>query len=531
MKNKSLLAAILLTFSINIFSQIDNTFNVLDYGAVSDGKALDTEAVRKAVDACAVNGGTVLFPSGTYLIGSVDLKSNVDIYLQQGAYLLGSTDIKDYEERTPKLKSYNDYFLKHSMFYAEDVENISIRGEGTIDGQGGSFVITTNKKPERYMNRPFIIRFVECRNVRVEGVTLRNSAMWMQQYLACESVFIRGIKVYNHSNKNNDMIDIDGCKNVVISDCIGDSDDDALTLKSTSTRITENVTISNCVLSSHCNAIKFGTESTGGFRNITISNCVIKPSEHPTHIYGADNGISGITIGMVDGGVVDGIVISDIRIDGPMVPIYMRLGNRGRKHTPDAPQPGVGTFKNVKISNVIATNVGSATGSSITGIPGNYIENVTLSNIYIEYPGGGTSEDAVKVIEELENHYPESTKWGNLPSYGFFIRHVKDITLKDVEISYAEKDVRSAIICDDVHGIDFHYLKTKSSVNNEPVMQLNNSTNAFITGNRVRQGADLFLKLNGTSTNNIYLLNNDLQNVNDTYKAGSNLLNCNIEVK
>ena len=340
-------------------AQINSIYNVKDYGAAADGITLDTEAVRKAVADCAVSGGTVLFPAGKYLIGSVKLESNVEIYVQRGALILGSTNINDYEEYTPQLKSYNDYFLKHSLFYAEKAENISIRGEGTIDGQGSDFIITTDKKPDRYKNRPFVIRFVECKNVKVENVTLQNSAMWMQQYLACENLFIKGIKVYNHANKNNDMIDIDGCRNVVMSDCIGDTDDDALTLKSTSERITENVTITNCVLSSHCNAIKMGTESTGGFRNITISNIVVKPSDSPTKIYGQHRGISGITLGMVDGGILEGVTISNIRIDGPQVPIYMRLGNRARKHHDNAPKPGVGIFRDVNISDVIATNIQS----------------------------------------------------------------------------------------------------------------------------------------------------------------------------
>jgi polygalacturonase len=114
-----------------------------------------------------------------------------------------------------------------------------------------------------------------CRNVLVRNINLRNSAMWMQHYLACEDLTVSGIKVFNHANQNNDMIDIDGCRNVIISDCYGDTDDDALTFKSTSPYTCENITVTNCILSSHCNAIKCGTESTGGFKNITISNCVI----------------------------------------------------------------------------------------------------------------------------------------------------------------------------------------------------------------------------------------------------------------
>ena len=209
-------------------------YNVRDFGANGDGIILNTSAIQKAIDSCSIVGGTVLFPAGNYLTGSLELRSNVTIYLQAGATILGSKSLSDYLPHTPKLRSYNDIFLKYSLFYAENVENISIKGEGTINGQGSAFKVTTTQKPERYMNRPFVIRFIKCKNVRLEGITLKNSPMWMQQYLGCEDLFINKIKVFNHSNKNNDMMDIDGCKNVVISDCIGDTDDDGITLKSTS---------------------------------------------------------------------------------------------------------------------------------------------------------------------------------------------------------------------------------------------------------------------------------------------------------
>jgi len=177
----------------------------------------------------------------------------------------------------------------------------------------------------------------------------------MQHYLACDDVTIRGIHVYNHSNKNNDMIDIDGCRNVHISGCTGDSDDDALTIKSTSGRISENITVTNCIFSSHCNAIKCGTESGGGFRNITISNCIVKPSVSPTKIYGAYKGDGGIALEVVDGGIMENVKIDNIVIDGPQVPIFIRLGNRARAYRKDQGPIPVGTLQGVTLSNITAT--------------------------------------------------------------------------------------------------------------------------------------------------------------------------------
>lgn len=438
------------------------TWNINDFGAAGDGETLNTRAIQAAVDTCSALGGTVYFPAGRYLSGSIELKDNVSLHFERGAVLLGSTDIKDYTSYINDLKSYNDAFLEYSLLYAHKKENISLTGFGVIDGQGESFQATTKKKPDRYMNRPFVIRFVETNNIVVEDLTLQNSAMWMQQYLACEDLRISGIRVYNHCNKNNDMMDIDGCRNVIISDCIGDTDDDALTIKSTSLHPTENVTITNCVISSHCNAIKMGTESHSGFKNITISNCVVKPSKDTDPIYGYPEGISGITLGLVDGGTMDGVMISNIRIDGPMVPIYMRLGNRARRHTPDAPKPGVGSCKNVSIDNVIATGA-STIGCSITGIPGHPVENIRLSNISLSFSGGVEQYDILHKLPELEEHYPESTKWGDLPAYGFYIRHAEDVVLDNVGLKVESRDVRPALFAEDVEGLRLESLELESS--------------------------------------------------------------------
>ena len=483
--------------------------NVRDFGAAGDGNTKDTEAIQKAIDTAGLKGGTVTFPAGIYLTGSLEMKSHVTLHLDAGATLLGSTKIEDYQEHQPELPSYNDLFLRHSLLYGENLENISITGQGTIDGQGGSFVITTSKKPDRYKNRPYIIRFVACKDVRIEGIRMQNSAMWMQHYFACENLRISGITVYNHCNKNNDMIDIDGCKNVIVSDCIGDTDDDALTIKSTSNLISENITVTNCVLSSHCNAIKLGTESHGGFKNITISNIVVKPSIHPTHIYGVPSGISGITLGMVDGGVLDGVQISNVRIDGPKVPIYMRLGDRGRVFREGMSKPGIGSFQNVMITDIVATGADTI-GCSITGLPGFPVRNISLSNIRIEFSGGGPNLPADHRVPELPDHYPESTKFGSLPAYGFYIRHAKGINLSDIEMTFKADDPRTALICDDVEGLEVNRFRARSIRNGNPLIFLNQVKSAFISGSRALGPSSLFLEVRGENTDNVFVTGNYL---------------------
>ena len=250
------------------------------------------------------------------------------------------------------------------------------------------------------------------------------------------------------------MIDIDGCKDVVIRGCVGDTDDDGLTLKSTSPRACENVSISNCILSSHCNAIKLGTESTGGFKNITITDCVVKPSSKEEVIYGLSKGISGISLEVVDGGIMDGVLISNVVIDGPEVPLFIRLGNRARPHMEGIEGPGVGELKNIRIEDLVVMNGGS-TGCSITGIPGFPVRNITLSNIAMDLVGGEEAQDPRKKVPELEDLYPEATMFGVLPASILYMRHVDQINLYEIFVTLQNPDKRIPLIAEDVKGVEY----------------------------------------------------------------------------
>ncbi|MCK4990066.1 MAG: hypothetical protein KAS29_06250, partial [Bacteroidales bacterium] len=370
----------------------------------------------------------------------------------------------------------------------------------------------TRYRPQaRYINRPYIIRLINCREVLVEGISLRNSPMWMQHYLNCDFVTIQNITVYNHGSYNNDMIDIDCCRNVVINNCFGDSDDDGITIKSTGGVPTENVAISNCVISSFCNAIKMGTESHGGFKNITITNCVIRPSSEPDLVYGRREGLAGIALEIVDGGALDGITISNIAISGTSAPIFMRLGNRARKYRPNITPPPVGTFRNVLINNIVASGAGG-TGCSITGIQGHLIENVTLSNIKISFTGGGPKQLVNQDVPEHEEKYPESTMFGVLPAYGFFCRHVDGLTFRDIDINYTESEYRPALICDDVHNLKLFNFDAQGSKEVAAHIILRNSHDLFISG-CTPTNTDAFLLLEKNSSR-INIIGNDFKGVN-----------------
>jgi polygalacturonase len=442
-KNSAIcLVCFLITSSIN--SQANPSFfNILDYGAKGDGITLNTRSIQAAIDACSgAGGGTVNFPAGNYRSGTLYLKSHVTLYLEAGAILAGSKELKDYPVTVSKIRSYTDNYTDKSLIYGEDLENIAIIGEGTLDGNGASF-----KSDGPYKTRPYMIRLIRCKKVHVSDVSLVNSPMWVQHYLACEDVSIHGITVKSRVNWNNDGIDIDGCDQVRITDSFIFSGDDGIVLKSTMEKPCNNVTITNCIISSSCNAFKLGTETNGGFQNIALSNCTI----YDTHL-------AGITLQMVDGGTLERVSISNVTMDNVGTAIFIRLGNRARPYTENMMKPGMGKLSNVIISNVQATHVGN-TGCAIAGLPDFPVENVALHNIHLTFRGGGTQELLKREIPENPTGYPEHEMFGMLPAFGFYCRHVRNIRFDEVELDYNGTESRPAMVCDDVSRLELQNVK------------------------------------------------------------------------
>ncbi len=496
-------------------------YNIKNFGAVSDSTRLSTEAIQTAIDRCnADGGGTVLVPAGWYVTGSLVLKDNVNLNLSKGATLLGSKNYYDYPPRKTGYVALRTRGKTKQLIYAENAGNISITGEGEIDGQGRIFPNVRTGDIE--YDRPCLIQFINCRKILIENVSLRNSGFWMQHYLGCDELRISGIRVFNHNNYNNDGIDIDGCRNVIISDSMIDSDDDALCLKSTSGRASENISISNCILSSHCNALKMGTESNTGFRNISISNITIKPSKtNDSKVSGQMTGISGIALEMVDGGILDGVVISNVMIDGTSSPIFIRLGNRARPYSDDMVINNVGTLRNISISNVVAVKAGKY-GCSITGIPGYAVENISLNNISIEFEGGGAKNDITREIPEEEKKYPEATMFGILPSYGFFIRHASNIHFSNVTLRTTKDDARPAICLTDVRNSGFRDLVIGSNAGVTGNLLIDSSSDIDISGCRVTGKTGYFVEPKGGKNRNIFLVNNILTNARKIYNPAGN---------
>lgn len=444
---------LLLSFVFASFNINAADFNIVKYGAVSDTTKLSTKALQRAIDICsAAGGGRVVVPAGSYKIGSIFLKSNVHLHLERGATLYGSTKLEDYKPVKTDYVSFRTQQQTIQLIFADKVSNVVIDGYGTIDGQGRAFV--KRAVTDEGITRPHLLRFIQSQDITIRDITLRNSGCWMQHFLACDRIKIDGVTIYNRSTKNNDALDLDGCHEVIVTNLISDSDDDGITLKSTSPRLCENITISNCIVSSHCNAIKLGTETNGGFRNINISNIVVKPSyDKREKISGRWDGISAISLEMVDGGVLENVNVSNIVIEGTESPIFIRLGNRARGYKEGLAVTNVGKINGVRISNVQVRNAGP-TGCSITGIPGYPVENIRLDNISIHHKGGVTAQELPQlynnVEDEREKKYPEATMWGVLPAKGFFIRHARNVKFSNIDIQTTEEDARRDFIMIDV---------------------------------------------------------------------------------
>jgi len=491
-------------------AQSVGVFPVRQFGAVPDGATLNTTAIQKTVDAAsAAGGGTVLFEAGRYLSGTIVLKSNVRLQLEPGAVLLGSKDPRDFPRLVPRLRSYTDNYGNQSLIYGEDLENVAITGLGVIDGQGEAY------RWREYRDRPFLIRVIRSRRVLVEGIQLRSSPMWAQQYMGCEDVRIEGIRVFNHATYNNDGIDIDGCRNVRISNCRLDTDDDALVLKSTFDGECRDVTVTNCVLSSHCNAFKLGTESNGGFRNITFSNSVIHSPAESKSLYGRQRGSSGVSLEVVDGGRLDQVAISNITIEGVEVPIFLRLGNRARPFQKDGPVPGVGDFRNVTIEGVLARGVGM-TGSSITGLPGHPIRGVSLKNLRFEYEGGATPEDGRREVPEKEKDYPEATMFGVLPAYGLYCRHVEGLDFADLKFTTSLSDPRPALVVEDAREVRVRNLGGQAPAEDFPVIDFRGVNGGYLAGSVAPADCGVFLRVTGTGRD-VSAVGNDLRGARNPF--------------
>lgn len=427
-------------------------FNVKTYGAKGDGVSLDTAAIQRTIDAASSVGGTVYFPMGEYVTGTLKLKSNITLQVSAKAVILGSGDISDY--RSDIIGCIEAPSFDRCLIYAEKAENIRICGQGLIWGRGEQFPAVGGVGE---VMRPMLFRFVECSHVQFADIRLKDSASWCCHMMRCENVSIHNVTLSNHGNRNNDGFDLDNCSGVTISDTRISSIDDAICLKSTNGFPNRNIAVTNCVLSSETAAIKFGTASKAGFKNIAVSNCVFH-----------DCPMGTIKLMCVDGGVLENVTFDNIVMDNVGSPLFIRVGKRNLTFEKPAENDfwgkgqendrGVGVIRNILLSNIRASVTVSErdkTPMMIAGLEDSRIKNVTLRNLDITFPGGGTREDAERIVDEDPYRYPEQWFFGVLPAWGLFARHVEDLRLQDVRIRTSEPDERPPVILEDaVEGND-----------------------------------------------------------------------------
>jgi len=365
--------------------------------------------------------------------------------LAKGATLKGAPKVSKYPEVRPvSIRSYGDQYPGRSLIYAEGKKNIGLIGEGIIDGNGLSLDFVLNSD-----DKPFGIRFISCRNVLYEGITLKNSGFWMMHNLNCDSLTIRNITIVNHSYGNNDGINIDGCRKVLVEHCNVDSNNDPVVIKTMSIDApAEDIVVRNCVFGTYSRAIKVGTETYAPVRNVHVHDCTVKYSTKGP-LGSALPGKCGILLSVVDGGSLDNITVENIDIRGVSTPVFIRLGDRGNTYADSIPPLPVGALKNVRLENITA-DAASGITSSISGIPVHPVENIVLKNISLTLPGGGKAVAEGTFIPENAGGKPEHDMFGEiLPSYGWFIRHVNGLTLDNVCVTLRDADERPELYFED----------------------------------------------------------------------------------
>ncbi len=437
-----------LTARVTAWPVPDRTCDVDAFGAVNDGRTLSTVAVQRAIDACAAaGGGVVLFSRGDYVIGTIDLKSNVMLEVAAGAQILASTDLADYPDRVAARRTVMDtnMGMKQSLIFAEGVERVGIRGKGRINFRGSHENFPGKQTVGSTPGRPFGIRVLDSRNVVLQDITLVDSASWMQNYLNCENLLIERITVDNHANWNNDGLDIDGCRDVIVRDSYINSEDDALCFKGASLMPTQNVLVERCKIFSTCNAVKFGTDTQGDFRNVLIRDVEVggpRPDDRAIRRRPASSGFSFMS---VDGGTVENVLVQNARIDRAHSPLFLRIGARGRV-MPGMPKPDPGHVRKIVFEGITGAANGGR-GSFFSGIAEREIEDIVLRRVRLEVAGGiGEVRDPAD-IPEARGGYPDAQGFGKfMPAYGLWLRHTDRVTFDDVAFTPVKPDRRPAVV-------------------------------------------------------------------------------------
>lgn len=483
------------------------TFDIKDFGAVGDGRTLDTVAVQKAIDSCAEKGGgDVVIPNGVFLSGTITLKSNVFLYLAPSAVLKGSPEFSDY----PGDES------GRALIRAEKAENIGIRGHGTVDGSGDH----PNFHSEDSYNgikkgRPRAILLKACTGIKLKEFTMKNGAQWNVTLQDCDRSTVDGVQFISRVVANNDGLDIVDCHDTIVSNCYFDCGDDSLCPKSHSKRKVKRLVVTNCLIKSESNAIKFGTKSIGGFEDVTISNCVL-----------FDTRLSGIALEMVDGGSLQRVAIDNIVMKNVNGSILLKTGTR---------REGQPVLRDISISNVVAHGIGAwqpnredsyfkepktpFAGVCLYGQPGLPLENVSLSNISLHF-AGGYEKDAATIGNFQDKNpkgYPEYDNFGITPAYGLNCRYANNLRLENVAIEYESPDNRPAVMLQNVSGARLNGLRMKIFEKAPAAIRVKDSNDILITGMKPDENVGCFFSFEGCCMD-ITVTGSDFSRIKNLYR-------------
>ncbi len=517
-------------------------FTITTYGALPDGVSNNAVAIQKSIDDASISGGgKVIIPRGRYVTGPLHLKSNVELFIHEEAVLLGSINILDYKSGTKTLP----------LISCENARHVAITGKGLIDGQSDYLMAdvfaklragtiqdaswkeegTWFKRRPGEHSRPKLIEFINCEQVIVKNIRIQNGTGWIQDYRKCNNVLIDSIDVFSNTYWNNDGIDITDSKNVRITHCRVNAADDGICLKSEDRNSRcENVYIAHCKVRSSANAVKLGTASWGGFKNITVRDIEVW-----------DTYRSVIALETVDGGVLENVDVQNMTATHTGNAILIRLGHRNKdsvystlrnvyianikvqvpegkpdagypmegpllKYPPDYvrdpanPYRSVSPWNHSTIDTTAVVYPHNVFPSSITGLPGHAVENVTLENIEITYKGGGNTSinffplDSLHTITEAEAAYPEFSMFGELPVWGLYLRHIKGLTMKNVKLVLQNDDYRSGMLADDLDGLKIDNLSIPNGAAT-PAMLLNNVRGHSLKRITLPGNANTYLKI------------------------------------
>jgi glycosyl hydrolase family 28 len=478
-------------------------YNIRDFGAKGDGTTVDTDAVQSAIDACAGDkGGTVLVPAGDFVVGTIELKSNVKLHLAAQGRLLGS-GVPEHYRAGSGIPPGNGNIV---LISAANAENVTIEGQGTIDGNGAKFFTGKgdNTGPGQnsangYFQRPHLMVFYRCKNLVIRDVFLTASAYHCTRILQCQRVFLDGVRIYNRVNLNNDGFHINSSEYVHITNCDVACQDDACALFGSN----KFVTVTNCSFSTRWSVFRFGG---GQAENIAISNCVI----YDTY---------GCPIKMRCGARsrFENITFSNLILKNVTGPISIGLDS-SRGGAAGATQPVKGIVRNIAFNGIRATVVANGrqhedlnwpqkfrpgetrTCIVVNGVKDEFLEGISFHDVHVTYEGGGTTEEAAREVPQMAGEYFEI---GTPPAYGVYARNVRGLTLHNVRLEVAAPDLRPAVVFDQVADAAVNGLSAQGSSRAESLLRFVNTRDILLTASRVLTPSAVFLRLEGEANDGI----------------------------